>query len=113
MNFLSFTVILATFGYWASSKTKTALGISWVERGIALALGGIAILCTAFPLQTAQPMAEWFGIGRGVDFVIYTYVLFSLLLIHSLYRRIKSNSYQLTILMQEIALINKELFGAK
>ena len=114
MNFFFLTVILVLCGMWTAFRSRTSnSSTSLIEKGIAIILIMTAFAFTAFPLHTAQPMAELFGIGRGADFIIYTYILFSLITIQILYRKSKLNSHKITVLMQEVSLLNEKLTQIK
>lgn len=49
-------------------------------------------------------IAEWAGIGRGVDLIIYTWVIISLFVVFSLHLKMRSQTELLTKLTRAIAL---------
>jgi hypothetical protein len=48
-------------------------------------------------------IAEWVGIGRGVDLIIYTWVVISLIIFLNLHLKIRSQSELITKLTRAIA----------
>lgn len=109
MSFSILVITLAIAGYWGSRGLSKHVGASFLERVASLSLIITGASCIAFPLSTAQPLAELFGIGRGVDFVFYVYIIFSLIMLNVLYKKAKLNNYRLTILMSELAQIQQKM----
>ena len=54
----------------------------------------------------ATRLATLVGIGRGVDLIIYVWLVISLILLLNLHLKLRSQAELITILMREIALAN-------
>ena len=54
----------------------------------------------------ATMLASLVGIGRGVDLIIYVWLVISLILLLNLHLKLRSQAELITILMREIALAN-------
>jgi hypothetical protein len=54
----------------------------------------------------ATRLAEFVGIGRGVDLVIYTWVVISLLLLLKLHLNMRAQMELITVLARELAIAN-------
>ena len=65
------------------------------------------ILVTLFPNAT-YPIARFFGIGRGADFVLYTAILVILRILFYLYNQNRQFERQLTKITRHLALAEKE-----
>jgi small membrane protein len=83
---------------------------AWSEyaRSPAIALVAVAAACGGlyfvwFPAH-ATALAELAGIGRGVDLIIYTWVVISLLVALNLHLKLRAQMELITALAREIAL---------
>ena len=61
-----------------------------------------------FPAH-ASALAELAGIGRGVDLIIYTWVVISLLMLLNLHLKLRAQMELITALAREMALSNVRL----
>ena len=93
------------------------LGIAvyaWTEWSRAPAIGSLAMLATASGLYLvwlpshATWLADQVGIGRGVDLVLYIWVIISLLVMLNLHLKLRSQMEVITVLMREVAITKAE-----
>jgi small membrane protein len=74
---------------------------------VVAAAAGVGLYFVWLPDQ-ANWLAEWVGIGRGVDLVLYIWVVVSLLAILNLHLLLRMQLEQITILARRIALSEAE-----
>jgi small membrane protein len=67
---------------------------------------GLAGLYFVWVPSHATRLAEWVGIGRGVDLVIYTWIGISLIVLLNLHLKIRAQMELITALARAIALAN-------
>jgi len=67
----------------------------------------LVILMVVFP-QTMSYLATLTGVGRGVDVVIYIAIIILFYLQYRLYLRIENIEREITIIVREIAILNRE-----
>ena len=78
----------------------------WFFACLVLSHVGI-IVVTLFPNVT-YPIAHFFGIGRGADFVLYTAVLIMLRILFYLYHQNRHLEQQLTQIVRHLSLTEKD-----
>ncbi|MBI4435819.1 MAG: DUF2304 domain-containing protein [Candidatus Omnitrophica bacterium] len=78
----------------------------WFFASLVLSHLGIIVI-TLFPNVT-YPIAHFFGIGRGADFVLYTAVIIILRILFYLYSQNRRLEQQLTHIVRHLALTEKE-----
>ena len=79
------------------------------EKFIILFLFIVFCLFSLFPLETAQPIATFFGIGRGSDLIFYVYITFSVIFFDFLYTKIKNLEVRQVKLMRSMATLSSLL----
>ena len=83
---------------------------AWTEWSRAPAVGSVAMLATAAGLyfiwlpSHASWLAAEAGIGRGVDLVLYIWVIISLLVMLNLHLKLRSQMELITVLMRNAAI---------
>ena len=83
---------------------------AWTEWSRAPAIGSVAMLATVSGLyfiwlpSHATWLAAEVGIGRGVDLVLYIWVIISLLVMLNLHLKLRSQMEFITVLMREVAI---------
>ena len=83
---------------------------AWTEWSRAPAIGSVAMLATAAGLYLvwlpshASWLAEEVGIGRGVDLVLYVWVIISLLVMLNLHLKLRSQMEVITVLIRNAAI---------
>ncbi len=87
---------------------------SWLQyrRSPVVALAAVIAVCGGlffvwFP-SYATALAEFVGIGRGVDLVMYVWVVISLLIVLNLHLKLRSQMELITELAREIAVLKAE-----
>ena len=84
---------------------------AWIEyrRSPAVAIAAVIAACGGLYfvwLPThATLLAEFVGIGRGVDLIIYVWVVISLLILLNLHLKLRSQTELITELAREIAIL--------
>jgi small membrane protein len=93
-------LLLAVLIYaWTEYRRSPVVGLV----GILAASGGLYFVW--FPAH-ASALAEVAGIGRGVDLIIYTWVVISLLVVLNLHLKLRAQMELITALAREIAIAN-------
>jgi hypothetical protein len=83
---------------------------AWTEWSRAPAIASVALLATAAGLyfvwlpSHASWLAEEVGIGRGVDLVLYVWVVISLLVMLNLHLKLRSQMELMTVLIRNAAI---------
>jgi small membrane protein len=83
---------------------------AWAEYRRAPAIGLVAIIVAAAGLyfvwlpSHATWLAETVGIGRGVDLILYVWVVISLLVLMNLHLKLRSQMELITALTREVAI---------
>jgi small membrane protein len=72
--------------------------------GILVFLAALAGLYFVWIPLHAMLIAEWVGIGRGVDLIIYTWVVISLIIFLNLHLKVRSQTELITRLTRAIAI---------
>src|SRR5215469_18847887 len=95
--------------------TALLLGIvlyAWTEHKRSRAIGLLAMFAAMTGLyfvwmpSHATWLAELVGIGRGVDLILYVWVIISLLVMLNLHLKLRSQMELITALTRELALAN-------
>lgn len=84
---------------WRTYRLAPAVGL----LAVAAALAGLYFVW--FPAH-ATALAEFVGIGRGVDLIVYTWVVISLLMLVNLHLKLRAQMEVITALARTIALAN-------
>ena len=85
---------------------------AWSEYRRAPAIGVVAMLAAACGLyfvwlpSHASALASLVGIGRGVDLIIYVWVVISLIVVLNLHLKLRSQTEIITALAREMAIAN-------
>ena len=59
--------------------------------------------------QTTQILADWLGVGRGVDVVIYTSIVVLFYIVFRIYSRIEKIERDITYLIKDISIENAKV----
>ena len=92
---------------------------AWTERRRSPAIGLTSMLVAAGGLYFvwlpahASALAELAGVGRGVDLIIYVWVVISLLVALNIHLKLRAQLEMITTLAREIALLNAHLKPAQ
>jgi hypothetical protein len=87
---------------------------AWTEYRRSPVVGLMALLAACGGLYFvwlpahATALAEFAGVGRGVDLIIYTWVVISLLLLLNLHLKLRAQMELITTLAREIAIAKAE-----
>ncbi len=85
---------------------------AWSEYPRAPAIGLVSMIVAAAGLyfvwlpSHATWLAEAVGIGRGVDLILYVWVVISLLVLMNLHLKLRSQMELITVLAREVAVAN-------
>jgi hypothetical protein len=85
---------------------------AWREyrRSPAISIASTFVSCTGLYLvwmpSHASHLADWAGVGRGVDLVIYVWVVISLLVILNLHLKLRAQMELITSLARSVAIDN-------
>jgi hypothetical protein len=94
-----------------SALLSAILLYAWTEYRRAPAIGFAAVLAALGGLyfvwvpSHATALAEIAGVGRGVDLIIYIWVVISLLIVLNLHLKLRSQMELLTQLAREVAIL--------
>jgi hypothetical protein len=95
--------------------TLLLLGIllyAWIQYRRAPAIGVLAMLAALTGLyfvwipSHATWLAEHVGIGRGVDLILYLWVVISLIVLLNLHLKLRVQNEMITVLARELAIAN-------
>jgi small membrane protein len=95
--------------------TVLLLGIllyAWIQYRRAPAIGILAMLAALTGLYFvwipahATWLAEHVGIGRGVDLILYLWVVISLIVLLNLHLKLRIQNEMITVLARELAIAN-------
>jgi len=98
---IGFSILLAGVVVYAWTEYRRAPVISILS--ILVATAGFYFVWLP---SHATRLATLVGIGRGVDLVIYVWLVISLILLLNLHLKLRSQAELITILMREISLAN-------
>jgi small membrane protein len=91
---------------WIEHRRSPAIGLT----AVVVASGGLYFVW--FPAY-ATALAELAGVGRGVDLIIYVWVVISLLVALNLHLKLRAQMELITTLAREIAILNAQLKPAQ
>jgi small membrane protein len=98
---IGLSILLAAVLVYAWSEYRRAPLISILS--ILVATAGLYFVW--LPTHATR-LAALVGIGRGVDLIIYTWVVISLILLLNLHLKLRSQAELITTLVREVALAN-------
>jgi len=104
-----FQVMVIPYVLWtlaAASMARRQQKIGWRYFLVLVTAHLLILFVTLFPDAT-YPLAHLFGIGRGVDFVIYCALLILLRVLFYLYQQNRRLESQLTQIVRHLALEEK------
>ena len=93
------TAMLFAILLYASMTYRQAPIIGFLS--VVAAFGGLYFVW--FPSHASR-LAEMFGIGRGVDLILYTWVVISLIILLNLHLKLRSQLELITLLARKIAI---------
>jgi small membrane protein len=93
------SVLLAGVLLYGGNERRRSPVVAWLS--IAAAVAGLYF--TWVPAQ-ATSLAQWAGIGRGVDLVIYIWVCITLIVLLNLHLKLRTQMDLITALARAIAL---------
>jgi hypothetical protein len=96
--FLSVLLFVILLYAWTEYRRSPAVGLA----AVLAALGGLYFVWIP---SHATALAELVGIGRGVDLIIYVWIVISLLIALNLHLKLRSQMELITQLAREIALL--------
>ena len=91
---------------------------SWVEYRRAPVIGIMSMLAAGTGLyfvwvpDHASRLAALVGIGRGVDLILYLWVVISLIVLLNLHLKLRAQMEIITVLAREIAIANARSVGS-
>ena len=92
-------VFFVCFIVFALLQKKQVRVIPWVLSGVSI----VAIYFVIFPEQT-NSVANYLGVGRGADLLLYLWFAISSLMIFFVFVRLRTNHRELTRLARSIAI---------
>lgn len=104
--FLTALLFVILLYAWSAYRLAPAVGLIVV----AMAFAGLYFVW--FP-AVATELAHALGIGRGVDLVLYTWVVISLIMLFNLHLKLRAQMEVITELARKVALANAEGRGEK
>jgi hypothetical protein len=99
---LGLVAILYSILRFRDGKMSLGMFLLWVIIWV------IVIIISLYPNDTNY-LASYTGIGRGLDFVLILGILISFYLIFKMYNKIETIEEELTDLIREIAIQNKNM----
>jgi small membrane protein len=105
---ITLTVLLGgiLFYAWTEYRRSPAIGLT----AVVVASGGLYFVW--LPAH-ATALAELAGVGRGVDLIIYVWVVISLLVALNIHLKLRAQMELITTLAREVALLNAHLKAAQ
>ena len=91
----------------------------WRQRRVSYTVGaGLPIICAMGAVLVIKPelstqVAQYLGVGRGSDLVLYLWMAVSLLLLANIHFRLRSQNAMITQLAREIAIQEAEAKDAE
>jgi small membrane protein len=91
------------------------IGYAWTEYSRSPAIGVVSMLVAAVGLyfvwvpEHATWLAALVGIGRGVDLILYVWVVISLVMLLNLHLKLRAQMELITILARRIAIADAHL----
>lgn len=99
--FLSALLLGIVLYAWTEYRRSPVVGLS----GMVAACAGLYFVWLP---EHATSLAEFAGVGRGVDLVIYVWVVISLLIVLNLHLKLRAQMELITELAREIAILKGE-----
>jgi hypothetical protein len=96
------TLLLASVLIYAASQRQRSRTVS--ALAVFTAVAGLYFVWIP---EHATRLAEWAGVGRGVDLILYVWVVISLLLLVNLHLKLRMQAEMITALARSIALSPK------
>ncbi len=93
------SILMAGVLLYAGNERRRSPVVAWLS--IAAALAGLYF--TWMP-EHATFLAQWTGIGRGVDLVIYVWVCITLIVLLNLHLKLRTQMELVTVLARTFAL---------
>jgi hypothetical protein len=84
---------------WTEYRRAPAIGL------VSMFVAGAALYFVWIPSH-ATVLAELVGIGRGVDLILYLWVVISLIVLLNLHLKLRAQMETITVLARELALAN-------
>ena len=95
-----------------SAMLFVVLPYAWLHLRVTPAVAGLSALAAMigiyfvwFPGESTA-LAEFVGIGRGADLIIYTWIVISLIIFLNLHLKARSQMELITVLARNIAIMN-------
>jgi hypothetical protein len=88
---------------------------AWQERRRSAMVASLALMAATAGLYLvwvpshASTVAEWAGVGRGVDLIIYVWIVISLLVMLNLHLKLRAQLELITALARQIAIANAKM----
>ena len=103
-------IMILIFALFAFSRVYTNIKLKNLERLEAIFWGifWILVIITTLMPEMVSNIANKFGVGRGVDLIIYFSIIILSYLIFRLYVKIEESQQQITHLVREISLWEKK-----
>jgi len=85
---------------------------AWHEHRRSPVVGALSLIIATTAIYLvwapshASDLAEWAGVGRGVDLIVYIWVVISLLVLLNLHLKLRVQLEQITVLARQIAIAN-------
>ena len=93
------TLVVACLVYFLVLSKTSAF-----QRLFVLFSFGLGIICILFP-NSLNTLAQYVGIGRGADLILYTTTLYLFCVSINYYLRFKRQEQQITLLVRNLALV--------
>lgn len=94
-------ILAKVFKQWQQDKITLAVFLTWC-------LLWLAILLVFWLPEITSYLANFLGIGRGADLIVYLSILVIFYLIFKIFVRLNKNDQQITKLVREDAIRNAE-----
>lgn len=98
---IAIVAILLVFGLFNRKKISAKTFILWIFLWIIIGI-------FSFLPDLSGYLANFFGIGRGLDFIFLAAIFFLFYLIFRLYLKIEDMDNEISILVRKIAIENEE-----
>ena len=98
-----YATLTILYAVWKRRKSQMTF---WFFVSLVFSHLGI-ITITLFP-ELTQPVANYLGVGRGADFILYTTVIVILRILFYLYSQNRQMEQQITRIVRHLALTQEE-----
>lgn len=98
---LMLTTLLLLVLFYAGAEYRRAAGVAFLT--ILAALSGLYLVW--FP-ENATWLAEIAGVSRGVDLILYNWVVINLIILLNLHLKLRAQMELITKLAREVAIMN-------